>query len=260
MSDTERYVHQVLRHVPAAFPERRARIGADLRAYLADSVAAGESEEGAVRRMGPPEQAAESFLLDAPLPLAPPWDRVGAYVLDNVLVAAPVIGAMALAALLNPDLLVSHPQTPRLRVVVGVLVAGTIAFSVLYFPLFEARTGQTPGKRLFGIAVVKTSGTAVHFGRALLRRLPSLFNFALLDALFAAFTAMRQRAFDIVAGTLVVSVPRPPRRLRAWVATGVLAAVTAGAMVALLSLVPRAAAPAPIREELSDFSAGPSFP
>jgi uncharacterized RDD family membrane protein YckC len=252
MSETERYVHQVLRHVPAAFPDRRARIGADLRAYLADAVAEGESEAGAVRRMGPPEQTAESFLLDAPLPLAPPADRVGAYVLDNVVGAAPVIGAVALAALLNPDLLVSHPQTPALRVVAGVLLAGTIAFSVLYFPLFEARTGQTPGKRLFGIAVVKTSGTAVHFWRALLRRLPSLFNFALLDALFAAFTARRQRAFDIVAGTLVVSVPRAPRRLRAWVATGILAAATAGALVALVQSIPGAAAPAPMHNETSD--------
>jgi hypothetical protein len=141
-----------------------------------------------------------------------------------------------------------------------VLLAGTIAFSVLYFPLFEARTGQTPGKRLFGIAVVKTSGTAVHFWRALLRRLPSLFNFALLDALFAAFTARRQRAFDIVAGTLVVSVPRAPRRLRAWVATGVLAAAAAGALVALVRSIPRAAGPAPIQNETSALPAGPSFP
>jgi uncharacterized RDD family membrane protein YckC len=252
MSDAERYVHEVLSHVPAAFPERRARIASDLRAHLADSVAAGESEAGAVRRMGSPEQTAESFLLDVKLPLAPLSDRVGAYLLDNAVVAAPIVGAVALAAMLNPELLarVSHPRTSGLQVVAGVLLAAAIAFSLLYFPVFEARTGQTPGKRLFGIAVVKTAGTAVRFWGALLRRLPSLFRFALLDALFAPFTARRQRAFDIVAGTLVVSVPRPARRLRAWVATVVLAAAMAGGVVALIASVPRAAAPAEVRGDL----------
>lgn len=245
MSEAERYLHEVLRHVPAAFPERRARIAADLRSHLAESVAAGESEAGAVRRMGPAEETARTFLQDAPLPLAPLADRVGAYVLDNALLAAPVLAAFALAGMRDPAWLASlnDPATPGARVLVGAVVAATTAVSLLYFPLFEARTGQTPGKRLFGIAVVRASGTAVRFGAALLRRLPSLFSFALLDAAFAPFTARRQRAFDIVAGTLVVTSSRPASRMRAWVVTGALAAVTAGAIVALIWVVPRGATP-----------------
>ncbi len=41
MSPADRYLHDVLSHVPAAFPEHRARIAADLRSHLAESVEAG---------------------------------------------------------------------------------------------------------------------------------------------------------------------------------------------------------------------------
>ena len=243
MSEAERYLHEVLRHVPAAFPERRARIAADLRSHLAESVAAGESEAGAVRRMGPAEQTAGTFLQGAPLPLASLADRVGAYVLDNVLLAAPVLAAVALVGMRDPAFLASlyRPDTLAGRIMAGAILVATFAVSLLYFPLLEARTGQTPGKRLFGIAVVRASGTAVRFGAALLRRVPSLFSFALLDAIFAPFTARRQRAFDIVAGTLVVTSSPSASRVRAWIATAALAGV---AVAALVSIVPRDSPPA----------------
>ena len=66
--------------------------------------------------------------------------------------------------------------------------------------------GQTLGKWLTGIAVVRETGERVGFGAAVLRRLPLLFNFFLLDAAFAPFTEKKQRAFDMVAKTVVVDV------------------------------------------------------
>jgi uncharacterized RDD family membrane protein YckC len=240
MSDAERYVLRVLRHVPAAFPERRARIADDLRSHLADSVAAGESEAGAVRRMGTPEQTAATFLDGVELVPAPISDRLGAYLFDNALFLAPVLAALALLGVRSEDGLASA-SSPAGELAIGVGVAASIVFSVLYFPFFEARSGQTPGKRLFGIAVVKSSGTAVRLRAAVLRRLPSLFKFALLDALFALFTARRQRAFDIVAGTMVVRAPRPARRGRAWAMTVVLVAAAAAATVALVQFAPPSA-------------------
>jgi uncharacterized RDD family membrane protein YckC len=243
MSDAERYVLEVLRHVPAAFPERRARIADDLRSHLADSIAAGESEAGAVRRMGTPEQTAATFLDGVELDPAPLPDRLGAYLFDNALFLAPVLAAFALLAMRDADRIAAlrNPATPGDQLLVAVVVITSIAFSLLYFPLFEARRGQTPGKRLFGIAVVRASGTAVGLGAALLRRLPSLFNFALLDALFVPFTARRQRAFDIVAGTVVVRAPLPLRRGTAWAMTGALVLAAAAATVALVQSTPRSA-------------------
>lgn len=239
MSDAERYVRDVLRHVPAAFPERRARIAADLRSHLADSVAAGESEAGAVRRMGAPEQTAATFLDGVELDPAPLPDRLGAYLFDNALFLAPVLAAFALMVMRDAA---QNPATPADSLIVGVVAIASVAFSILYFPLFEAHSGQTPGKRLFAVTVVRASGTAVRVWPALLRRLPSLFNFALLDALFVPFTARRQRAFDIVAGTVVVRASRTARRGLAWAMTGVLVASAAAATAALVSAAPGGAA------------------
>ncbi|HEX8359263.1 MAG TPA: RDD family protein [Longimicrobium sp.] len=240
MSDAERYVREVLVHVPAAFPERRARIAADLRSHLAESVEAGESEAGAVRRMGDPEQVAATFLDGAPLVPAAPSDRLGAYLFDNTLFVTPVLAALALLAMNDAGRVAAlrDPATPADQLIVAAIGIGSVAFSLLYFPLFETRSGQTPGKRLFGIAVVKASGTAVRLGAALLRRLPSFFSFALLDALFVPFTARRQRAFDMVAGTVVVRASLPPRRGLAWVMTGVLVLAAAAATVTLVSATP----------------------
>ena len=242
MSPAERYVRDVLSHVPAAFPGHRARIAADLRSHLADSVAAGESEAGAVRRMGPAEQTAATFLDGAPLHVAPLLDRIGAYTFDNALLLAPALAA--LAAIVGGDArriaALNDPSTPADRAIVGTFVVIVVAYAIVYFPLLEARYGQTLGKRLFGIAVVKTTGTAVRLPGALIRRIPRLFNISLLDALFAPFTARRQRAFDIVAGTIVVTSPRAPRKLHAWAAAAVMAALAAAATAVLVSAVGRA--------------------
>ncbi len=252
MSEAERYLRDVLRHVPAAFPERRARVAQDVRGHLAESVEAGESEAGAVRRIGPPEQTAAAFLEHDSPPLAPLPDRLGAYLFDQLLIATPLIALLALVGMRDPGRLAAleRAATPGAQAAVGLLVVASIAASALYFPLLEARSGQTPGKRLFNLAVVRASGTAVRFGGALVRRLPSFFSFALLDALVALFTSRRQRAFDLVAGTVVVRPPRPTRRVRAWTATAVLAAVAAAASLALISTAP------PRADDRADPAAG----
>lgn len=241
MSPAERYLHEVLSHVPAAFPEHRARIAADLRSHLAESVEAGESEAGAVRRMGPAEETAAAFLEGSPLPVAPLAYRIGAYVFDNALLLVPALGVLAAISYRDPTRIAAldDPSTPADRAIVGTFVIVTVAYAIAYFPILEARYGQTLGKRLFGIAVVKTTGTAVRLPGAIIRRIPRLFSISLVDALFAPFTAHRQRAFDIVAGTIVVTSPRAPRKLHAWAAAGLMTALMAAAAAVLVSTAGR---------------------
>jgi uncharacterized RDD family membrane protein YckC len=93
--------------------------------------------------------------------------------------------------------------------------AGLIAFGfstataclgiiLLYFPILEGRFGQTLGKRLLGIWVLQETGLPIGYKQALLRRLSYYFDILPLDALFIPFTAKHQRAFDIVARTVVI--------------------------------------------------------
>jgi uncharacterized RDD family membrane protein YckC len=93
---------------------------------------------------------------------------------------------------------------------VGAIV-GLVSFATVtsYFFLFELLwSGQTPGKRLVGIRVVKSGGYALRPVDSLLRNLmravdflPVCYGIGLVSLLL---TSRSQRLGDLVAGTLVV--------------------------------------------------------
>ena len=68
----------------------------------------------------------------------------------------------------------------------------------------KGRYGQTAGKRWLGLHVVKENGAPIGFKEAFLRRLSFYFDFLVVDAIFIFFTAKRQRAFDMIARTVVI--------------------------------------------------------
>lgn len=91
------------------------------------------------------------------------------------------------------------------RVTLGGLFGVVGAF--LYHIVFEGTWGQTPGKKVFGIVVVRENGEPCTYGAATVRT-----AFRLVDALpiayLAAFVSIRlterqQRLGDIAAGTVV---------------------------------------------------------
>jgi uncharacterized RDD family membrane protein YckC len=84
-------------------------------------------------------------------------------------------------------------------------VLGIILF---YFPLLEGRWGQTAGKRLLGLRVLREDGLPIGYKQAFIRRISFYFEILPIDALFILFSPRRQRAFDQVAGTVVVHTRR----------------------------------------------------
>lgn len=234
MITAEEYVQAVLRHVPHTSPER-ASIAGDLRGHFAECVEAGESEAGAVRRMGPPAEVAARFLADVPRDYAPVSYRLGAYIVDIGLVLAPLFFGLAWLARRQPGLFAQSGDGLNGDNLLALLamIAPAVLLWLLYFPVLEAWFDQTLGKRLFGIAVVKTSGARVGFGAAVIRRLPHHFEFAWLDALFALFTTKRQRAFDLVANTMVVRGPRWVSPGRAWLVAGAFVVASVAAALVL---------------------------
>lgn len=230
MRTINEYVGAVEHHLPRWIDQRWAMIS-DLRGHLADRVAAGEDEAEVVASMEPPEEYAVALVSDVPLHPASLGRRVGAFLLDAALglplVLALFFGSLWLASVTVSgwpagmgafwitsmrDMVVLAPW------VILVLVAGFFAvtapvLSVIYFPLAEAVWGTTVGKHLLGLCVVAENGTRVTWGKAIIRRIPFYFEFFFVDALFAPFTKRRQRAFDLVARTLVIRRPRVrPRR------------------------------------------------
>jgi uncharacterized RDD family membrane protein YckC len=80
---------------------------------------------------------------------------------------------------------------------------------LLYFTLFTGEGGQTLGKKILGIKVVRTDGSPVTYGRAFLRAFGygiSVFFFTFLGFLWAAWDSKKQAWHDKIAGTIVVRV------------------------------------------------------
>jgi uncharacterized RDD family membrane protein YckC len=216
-AEVETYLENVEKRMPLPLPQRTQYV-AELRAHMRDRLDGGATPDEAIAAMGPEEEVARDFLRQVELRPASLAERTGAFALDIL------IGMLALTPLWvllwvvlvrrivsGVEVSSAIPVPPVIFFAMAALlsmIAATVAIlSVSYFPVFEALHGQTPGKRRLGIYVVREDGQAAGWGPAILRRLPFLLEIFWIDAAFALFTRRRQRAFDLVARTLVVRRP-----------------------------------------------------
>ncbi len=208
MSDIEMYVQSVMRNIHAP-RNQRERIESDLRLHLQEATADGEPAQNVIARMGDPIQVAEEFMAEIPMRYAAFWRRIAAFAIDLLVVMA-VAAVLALVAVGALNLLPRAPVGMDWAVGAGLIAFGfstataCLGIILLYFPILEGRFGQTLGKRLLGIWVLQETGLPIGYKQALLRRLSYYFDILPLDALFIPFTAKHQRAFDIVARTVVI--------------------------------------------------------
>lgn len=123
------------------------------------------------------------------------YRRALAYVADAVLLGGPILFA------------VTRMTRSRVRRAVLAGVLGSV-LGTLYHLFLEGRYGQTPGKRLLGIVVVREDGTPCTYAastvRTVLRFVDWLPAAYLLGIASIALTERHQRVGDLVAGTIVV--------------------------------------------------------
>jgi len=87
------------------------------------------------------------------------------------------------------------------------LLAVVVSVRFAYFVAFNALRGATPGKRMFGLRIVRLDGGEIGLRKALVRQLMSgLSLYCLLGFghLLVAFTPDRRAVHDLVACTQVV--------------------------------------------------------
>lgn len=115
------------------------------------------------------------------------------------------------------------PADVKLGESIAIAVFVVIAFAVLfgYFIVFEATwNGQTPGKKLLGIRVVRDGGYPIDFGASLIRNLirvgEQLIGYYTIAAISALISPENKRLGDLAAGTIVVRDARlaQPMKLR----------------------------------------------
>jgi len=110
------------------------------------------------------------------------------------------------------------PVADKLAQSVAIALLVLVVFAIFfgYFIVFEALwNGQTPGKRLLGIRVVRDGGYPMDFGASLIRNLirvgEQLVGYYLIAAVSALISPENKRLGDLAAGTIVVRDARLAR-------------------------------------------------
>jgi uncharacterized RDD family membrane protein YckC len=141
--------------------------------------------------------------------------RAGAFLLDQLVVAGVAFAAAILAVLIAGDS--SSDDTARI-----VVYAVALPVGFLYAPLLMARSGarngQTLGKQLLGIRVVRLDGEPVAFGTGVMRTVVgqqlliavTLYAYAVVDYLWPLRDPRNQALHDKIAKTLVLRTTAPP--------------------------------------------------
>lgn len=194
-STIDTYVRDAARHLVGP-PAHRQRITDDLAAHLDDAAIAGHLEV-TMQRLGPPAAAAAVFstpvrpvsfarrLTAAAIDLIPLFVVTVAVFADRLFSATPgdTVGAVfpPIIAVDTGPVCVSpvpfvcdtgfHATTDALSFA---LVACALIWSIVVVAVLEARTGQTPGKRVVGIFTSSSDGLSVTLSQAISRRLSLL--------------------------------------------------------------------------------------
>lgn len=153
-----------------------------------------------------PEQVALYF------PLAGLGSRFLAAALDTVIQTAVVVGLILVAAVVFAAVGTKALDTMSSTAAKWFLALMILGYFLLYwgyYALFEAfRNGQTPGKSVMKIRVIKDSGRQITFFEALARNLVRVVDYMptayLVGVISILATKQNKRLGDLVAGTLVV--------------------------------------------------------
>jgi uncharacterized RDD family membrane protein YckC len=196
MMTADTYINTVLDMMPLTMPSR-VQIATELRGHIAERLAQGLSLDEVLRQLGDPSALADSYLSAEPLVSAPFMARARAKLIDLLFAFGVVLPLAFLISLLLPS------ELRPVAMLAEVLIGGSILFGI-YTIVAERRYGQTVGKRLLGLRVVRESGARISIGQAFVRQLPAMLQVYWIDILFALFTDKSQRAFEMLSKTRVV--------------------------------------------------------
>jgi len=134
------------------------------------------------------------------------WVRVLAYLLDSVLLIT-VQTALSLLINLTIGMLgIATEGDPAINTIIWLFGA---VLSISYAVFFTGYCGQTPGKMVLRIKVIRTDGSPVNYGRAALREVLGKFISSILlgiGYLMVAFDNRKQGLHDKIADTYVIKL------------------------------------------------------
>jgi uncharacterized RDD family membrane protein YckC len=147
------------------------------------------------------------------------WRRVWAYVVDRFILylISLILFLIGLIAMglggISPWTIVVTGDLPRgMSLFMTLYLVTAFLMGMVYFIWFHGTVGQTLGKRLLGLRVIRTSGEKMTLGIAFLRWVGSVVSgiFFFLGFLWIAFDGRKQGWHDKIAATLVVREQNEP--------------------------------------------------
>jgi len=151
--------------------------------------------------------------------------RLCAFALDLVIINFAFILATAAVGVVlryfNFDNLFNIGEEPTTlgRIVVSLISAVAFLISYFVYPVFFWVTiGQTPGKLLFGLRVIRTDGQRLGVGKSFLRCIGYWISaiFLFFGFLWILFDDRRQGWHDKIAGTYVIYYRPQGRKMGLW--------------------------------------------
>lgn len=140
--------------------------------------------------------------------------RLVAYIIDLLIMAVLQAGIGMFGQFLVDILSLGEPYNQWITIVFAIV--GVVSYFVYYIG-FWVLAGQTPGKAVMGLRIVRTNGGRIGFWRALIRVLCYVVSPILyLGSPLILIDRRRQALHDKIAGTLVVyagptETQTPPR-------------------------------------------------
>ena len=162
----------------------KSQVAMELRSHIAERVEHGQTVDDALRQLGDPVTLAESYLAAVPLVPATFWRRGVARILDFLAVVclcAPIVWLLWQTApfVVPPGFVFS---------IMIIVVVSLISAGGLYPLIAEYVWGETLGKHVMGLRVVRESGGRISFGQSVVRQLPMFLQVFWIDVMFALFT------------------------------------------------------------------------
>jgi uncharacterized RDD family membrane protein YckC len=145
------------------------------------------------------------------------WRRFVAISIDLFILGAIgftmlILGSVAFGLGISPEDMAADPEALMELGLKVMTICQALGFvlNMAYFTWFHGTTGQTPGKRLMGLRVIRDTGEAISFGTAFLRWVGYLISFLPLciGFLWAGADRRKQAWHDKIAGTVVIDLYR----------------------------------------------------
>ncbi len=155
-----------------------------------------------------PDEEGEAFIRESP-PGGGFWVRFLAFLVDHLILLF-TLSIFAVVGFLAAEIgsggkreLLLYQQA---RIVLPVLYPLGIILVLTYFTIFHGAWGQTIGKMIFGLRVVKADGQPLSFSRALTRTFAYVLSALpfFLGFFWSGFTSDKRSWHDFITGTIVV--------------------------------------------------------